>query len=326
MIYTVTFNPSIDYIVSVKDFACGIVNRTTEELMLPGGKGINVSQVLNNLDVENVSLGFVAGFTGKQLTKMLSDRGIHTDFIEVENGMTRINVKLHSIKDKAISHSGENEYKFDETMPEDFEEEETEINGQGPVVSQEELEYLINKLNQLTEEDILVVSGSICKGISQNIYADIVKLCDEKNIKVVVDASGALLWNALEYGPFLIKPNHHELGDIFGRDMNTQDEIIFYARELQNHGAKNVLVSMGKKGAILVAEDGEVYEAKAPQGKVINAVGAGDSMVAGFLTGYLDTENYEVALKMGICTGSASAFSEGLATRMEVERLFFAGE
>lgn len=313
MIYTVTFNPSIDYIMSVNDFKQGTVNRTTSEFMLPGGKGINVSQVLTNLGVDNTAFGFVAGFTGEQLIKMLDDKGIHADFIPVKSGCTRINVKLHA----SILIEPESD---------GYLHEETEINGLGPVVSEEELEHLINKINQLTEEDILVVSGSICIGVSQNIYAEVVKLCNEKDIKVVVDASGPLLWNALEYGPFLIKPNHHELGDIFDRQINTRDEIIFYARELQNRGAKNVLVSMGERGAILVAEDGEVYEAKAPQGKVINAVGAGDSMVAGFLTGYLDTEDYEVALKMGICTGSASAFSDELATKEEVEHLFILNE
>ena len=311
MIYTVTFNPSLDYIVSVDEFTCGKVNRTTEELMFPGGKGINVSQVLTNLGVENTALGYIAGFTGKHLEEVLREQGILSDFIQVKNGMTRINVKLRSKTHKNI----------DLQEQEICQLEETEINGQGPLVSEEELKCLMNKIEQLTSEDILVVSGSVCKGVSQNIYADIVKLCNDKTVKVVVDASGALLRNALEFGPFLIKPNHHELGDVFGRDINSRDEIIFYARELQNRGAKNVLVSMGGKGAILVAEDGEVYESKAPKGTVTNSVGAGDSMVAGFLTGYLDTNDYEAALQMGICTGSASAFSEGLATRKMVGKL-----
>lgn len=298
MIYTVTFNPSLDYIVSIDDFACGRVNRTTDELILPGGKGINVSQVLTNLGVENIALGFVAGFTGRQLEEMLRTKGIRTDFIQVQDGMTRINVKLHS-------HTVQ----------------ETEINSQGPSVSNLEVESLMTRVRHLREDDILVVSGSVCKGVSQNIYADIVKVCRDKEVKVVVDASGALLLNALEYGPFLIKPNHHELGEIFGKDINASEDIVFYAKELQNYGAKNVLVSMAEKGAILVAEDGEVYEAKAPAGVVVNSVGAGDSMVAGFLTGYLDTEDYLTALQMGICTGSASAFSEGLATRKMVGQL-----
>ncbi len=301
MIYTVTFNPSLDYIVSVDDFVCGKVNRTTKEYILPGGKGINVSQVLTNLGVDNTALGFAAGFTGKILEELLREQKIISDFIQVQNGMTRINVKL-------CTKAGENK-------------EETEINGQGPMVSGEELECLMHKLEQLTCEDILVVSGSICKGVSEYIYADIIKLCNENNVKVVVDASGMLLRNAVEYGPFLIKPNHHELGHIFGKKLSDYDEVVFYAKELQNRGAQNVLVSMGAKGAVLVAEDGEVYVSKAPTGTVINSVGAGDSMVAGFLTGYLDTNDYETALQMGICTGSASAFSDGLATRSMVRKL-----
>ena len=313
MIYTVTFNPSIDYIVSVEKFTLEKVNRTINELMLPGGKGINVSQVLTNLGVENTALGFVAGFTGQQLTKMLNEKGIHSDFVQVEDGMTRINVKIQT----GMLVNSELESESDALL-----REETEINGQGPEVAEMELKTLMNKINLLTEEDILVISGSVCKGVSQNIYADIVKMCNDKDVKVVVDASGPLLWNVLEYSPFLIKPNHHELGDIFNREILSRDEVIFYAKELQNRGAQNVLVSMGSKGAILVADDGEVYESEAPKGTVINSVGAGDSMVAGFLTGYLDTEDYEAALQMGICTGSASAFSERLATREEVLKLY----
>ncbi len=301
MIYTVTFNPSLDYLVSVNDFTYGKVNRTTDERLVPGGKGINVSCVLSNLGVDTTALGFVADFTGEQLITMLTEKGVSTDFIRVHDGMTRINMKIH--------------------VPGNVDSEETEINGQGPVVSEEEIGILFDKLKQLKEDDILVISGSVCKGVSQNIYADIIKICNEKDIKVVLDASGELLLNALEYGPFLIKPNYHELSDIFDVNLSTNDDIIFYGKELQNRGAKNVLISLGAKGAILIVEDGEVYEAKAPQGKVVNAVGAGDSMVAGFLTGYLDTEDYEAALQMGICTGSASAFSEDLATRKEVGRL-----
>ena len=263
--------------------------------------------------MENTALGFVAGFTGQQLTKMLNEKGIHSDFVQVEDGMTRINVKIQT----GMLVNSELESESDALL-----REETEINGQGPEVAEMELKTLMNKINLLTEEDILVISGSVCKGVSQNIYADIVKMCNDKDVKVVVDASGPLLWNVLEYSPFLIKPNHHELGDIFNREILSRDEVIFYAKELQNRGAQNVLVSMGSKGAILVADDGEVYESEAPKGTVINSVGAGDSMVAGFLTGYLDTEDYEAALQMGICTGSASAFSERLATREEVLKLY----
>lgn len=296
MIYTITFNPSLDYVISVEEFFSGKMNRTTSENIYPGGKGINVSMVLSELGVENTALGFIAGFTGEELKKSLQDKGIITDFIQIQNGSTRINVKLRS-------------------------DEETEINGQGPFVSETDLEKLFDKISALSEEDILIVSGSVSKGVPQNVYADIVKLCNEKNIRVVIDASSALLWNALEYKPFLIKPNHHELGDIFNRDIQSHDEIVFYAKELQNRGAKNVLVSIGGAGAVLVAEDGQVYEMKAPQGQVLNSVGAGDSMVAGFVAEYLSSNEYEKALKLGIAAGSATAFSEGLATKVDIEAL-----
>lgn len=296
MVYTVTFNPSLDYVVSVDEFQAGKLNRVTEEYIFPGGKGINVSVVLSNLGVENTALGFVAGFIGEELKSKLKKDGVVTDFITVKDGNTRINVKVRG-------------------------EQETEINGQGPLVSENELAQLIDKINSLTDEDILVVSGSVAKGVTQNIYADIVKLCSEKNIRVVVDAASALLWNALEYGPFLIKPNKAELEDIFYRDIYSKDEVIFYAKELQNRGAKNVLVSMGADGAVLVAEDGAVYEMEAPKGEVKNSVGAGDSMVAGFLAEYLQSGDYETALKLGICAGSVTAFSEGLATKEEVDKL-----
>lgn len=310
MIYTITFNPSLDYVVSVNEFKTEQVNRTTNELIFPGGKGINVSTVLSELSVENTALGFIAGFTGVELQKQLQDRGIVTDFISVENGTTRINVKLRSIMENIIEKGEVQRI-----------EEETEINGQGPEVSESELEQLLDKIKTLNESDILVISGSVSRGVTQNIYADIVKLCNERNIKVVVDASSALLWNTLEYAPFLIKPNHHELGDIFNREIQSYDEVVFYAKELQNRGAENVLVSLGEKGAILIAEDGKVYEMSAPKGEVLNSVGAGDSMVAGFLAGYLESNDFEKALKLGICAGSATAFSYGLATKKEIDKM-----
>ena len=238
-----------------------------------------------------MSLGFIAGFTGKQLVHMLQNRGIKTDFTEVTEGMTRINVKF----------------------------DETEINGQGPSVSAKELEMLMNIIRALKSEDIVVLSGSVPKSISTSVYADILKITSKKGVKTILDASGALLWNALEYKPFLIKPNHHELGEIFNREIEEREEVIFYAKELQNRGAQNVLVSMGANGALLIAEDGKVYEEDAPQGIVQNAVGAGDSMVAGFIAGYIDgNEDYKKALRMGVAAGSASAFSLELATREEV--------
>jgi len=308
MIYTVTFNPSLDYVISVNEFETGKINRTAKENVFPGGKGINVSTVLNELGVETVALGFIAGFTGQEVQRSLHKQGINTDFIEVQDGLTRINMKLRS--DILI-----------ETETNEVWHQETEINGRGPVISEKELMHLMKKIATLTDEDILVVSGSICQGVPQSIYADIVRLCDENQVRVVVDATSALLWNTLEYKPFLIKPNHHELGDIFNREIMTREETVFYGKELQNRGAKNVLVSLGKDGAVLVAEDGQVYECEAPQGDVINSVGAGDSMVAGFLAGYLKSNDYKEALELGICAGSATAFSEGLARKDDIEAL-----
>lgn len=304
MIYTVTFNPSLDYVVSVENFIAGKMNRTTTESMFAGGKGINVSTVLKELEMESVALGFVAGFTGNELEKRLQEQGIVTDFIKVENGFTRINVKLRS---DILTET-------DEVV-----RQETEINGQGPIVSEEELTQLIKKIEGLTPSDVLVISGSTCQGVPQSIYADMVKLCNEKQVKVIVDASSVLLWNVLEHGPFLIKPNKNELEDLFYRDIETKEEIIFYAKELQNRGAKNVLVSLGAKGGILVADDGSVYEKEAPKGVVINSVGAGDSMVAGFLAEYLKSGDYKKALSFGVHVGSATAFSEGLAQKEDID-------
>ncbi len=311
MIYTITFNPSLDYVVSVNDFKTEQVNRTASEFIFPGGKGINVSMVLSELGVENTALGFVAGFTGAELEKQLKEKGAITDFVTLKDGNTRINVKLRSTNSKC-------EECDEESASSDV---ETEINGQGPIVSEEELQILMDKLSQMNETDILVISGSVSKGISQSVYADIVKLCNEKEIKVVVDAASALLWNTLEYAPFLIKPNKDELEDIFYRDIFSKDEVVFYAKELQNRGAKNVLVSLGEHGAVLVAEDGKVYEMDAPKAEVLNSVGAGDSMVAGFLAGYLETNDFEKALKLGVCAGSATAFSYGLAVKSEIDAL-----
>lgn len=313
MIYTITFNPSLDYVISVDEFQTGKVNRTKSEYIFPGGKGINVSMVLSELGVENTALGFVAGFTGSELVKQLNDKGAITDFVSVKDGNTRINIKLRS----TIS-------KQDESMEEDDNictDVETEINASGPVVSDDELQTLLDKVSDMTSDDIVVLSGSVSKGISPNVYADIVKLCNEKEIKVVVDAASTLLWNALEYEPFLIKPNKSELEDIFYRDIFRREEVVFYAKELQNRGAKNVLVSLGHQGAVLVAEDGQVYEMDAPEGEVLNSVGAGDSMVAGFLAGYIQSKDFDEALKLGICAGSATAFSYGLATKTEIDKL-----
>lgn len=296
MIYTVTFNPSLDYIVNVPGFTCGRVNRTREEKIFPGGKGINVSMVLKNLGYENTALGFYAGFTGNELQRLVEEKGICADFIPVAEGMSRINVKIRG-------------------------DEESEINGQGPAILDDDIEKLYEKLERLRDGDILVMAGSIPDVMPQTIYMDIMKYLADRNLKIVVDATKDLLVNVLQYHPFLIKPNNHELGEIFGVTFKERSEVIPYAKKLQKMGAKNVLISMAGDGAVLVAEDGNVYESEAPKGKVVNSVGAGDSMVAGFLAGYLQSGSYQDAFHMGICTGSASAFSEELATKAEVEQL-----
>lgn len=296
MIYTVTFNPSLDYIVTVDRFTCGIVNRTADETVFPGGKGINVSIVLKNLGYENTALGFLAGFTGDELKNLLEEKGIHADFIPVEEGMTRINVKLRSA-------------------------EETEINGRGPAMKESDIKKLYEKLDGLRDGDILVLAGSIPDVMPETMYMDIMKYLKDKELKIVVDATKDLLVNVLEYHPFLIKPNNHELGEIFHVEIKEKADVIRYAKKLQEMGAKNVLVSMAGDGAVLVAENGTVFWSEAPKGKLVNSVGAGDSMVAGFIAGYLEKEDYADAFKMGVCTGSASAFSEELATKQQVMEL-----
>lgn len=292
MIYTVTFNPCLDYIVGVEDFQLGMTNRTCSEQMFAGGKGINVSIVLKNLGIESTALGFIAGFTGEEIRRKVEKMGITSEFIQLENGFSRINIKLKSI-------------------------DGTEINGTGPSIGNEELERLLKKLDTLKKGDVLILAGSIPASLPDSIYSDIMERLEEKEVMIVVDATKDLLVNVLKYHPFLIKPNNHELGDIFGVEIRERDQVAPYAKKLQEMGARNVLVSMAGKGAVLLAEDGSVYESPAPKGKLINAVGAGDSMVAGFMAGYLETKNYEQAFRMGIAAGSASAFSEFLATREE---------
>lgn len=306
MIYTVTFNPSLDYIVTVEDFACGAVNRTTDEKIFPGGKGINVSMVLKNLGFENTALGFLAGFTGQRVQQLLEEKGVATDFIWISEGMSRINVKLRSVPAGA-DLTGKLSAR-----------EETEINGQGPAIADVHIKKLYEKLDELKADDILILAGSIPSVMPATMYMDIMQHLQGRGIKIVVDATKDLLKNVLLYHPFLIKPNNHELGELFGVELVTKDEVVCYAKKLQEQGAKNVLVSMAGEGAVLVAEDGSVYQANAPKGVVKNSVGAGDSMVAGFIAGYLESGNYEEAFKMGVCTGSASAFSEELAMKEEV--------
>ena len=296
VIYTVTFNPSLDYIVSVKDFRPGMTNRTSSELMLAGGKGINVSIVHGNLGIKSTALGFIAGFTGDEIVRRLHKSGINSEFIKINDGISRINIKLKSI-------------------------DGTEINGQGPHIDSSHIEQLMNRLRRLESGDVLVLAGSIPAGISDNIYKDIMDMLKDKGVQIVVDATSRLLTNVLEYNPFFIKPNQHELGDIFNVTLNTQEEVIPYALKLKKMGAVNVCVSMGGNGAILVADDGNVYKAKAPDGILKNSVGAGDSLVAGFLSGWIEKKDYEYAFRKGVATGSASAFSERLATNGEVNGL-----
>ena len=297
MICTVTFNPSLDYIVSVEDFKLGLTNRTDSEKILPGGKGINVSIVLKNLGIESTALGFMAGFTGTEIERMLRTMGVTSDFIRIEEGMSRINVKLKSI-------------------------DGTEINGSGPEISRDKVEKLIEKLTTLKAGDVLVLAGSIPSTMPDDIYKVIMEKLAEKGVMIVVDATKDLLVNVLGYHPFLIKPNNHELGEIFQASLNTRESVVPYARKLQEMGAVNVLVSMAGEGAVLVAENGKVYEAEAPQGTLVNGVGAGDSMVAGFLAGWLTKQDYEYAFHMGIAAGSASAFSENLATKEEIQHVY----
>lgn len=296
MIYTVTFNPSLDYIVSVRNFEEGSVNRVSDEMILPGGKGINVSIVLNNLGMESHLLGFIAGFTGKEIERMVSDDGCISEFIKVDNGFSRINVKMRS-------------------------EKESEINGIGPAISNSEMTQLLDKLDKLKEGDVLVLAGSIPASIPDTIYYDIMKMLSDRKIMIVVDATKDLLLNVLPLHPFLIKPNKQELAEMMNLENLSKEDIVKNAFELQKRGAGNVLVSMAGEGAILVTEDGKVYSSEAHKGKVVNSVGAGDSMVAGFIYGYLKNKDYKEAFETGLCAGSASAFSENLATKEQVEEL-----
>lgn len=297
VIYTVTFNPSLDYIVAVEDFKLRATNRTSYEQMLAGGKGINVSYVLKNLGVDSTALGFLAGFVGEEIKQRIEKEGIHADFLMLEDGVSRINVKLRNI-------------------------DGTEINGMGPAIPSQQVEALMQRMNTLQKGDMLVLAGSIPKSMPDTIYMDIMATLQNKGIDIVVDATKDLLMNVLPYHPFLVKPNNHELGEIFGVELHRREEVVPYAKKIQEKGARNVLVSMAGEGAVLLAEDGTVYMSQAPKGTVVNAVGAGDSMVAGFIAGYKQTKDYEYAFHMGLSAGSASAFSENLATKEEIEALF----
>ncbi|MBQ2479287.1 MAG: 1-phosphofructokinase [Erysipelotrichales bacterium] len=298
MIYTITFNPSLDYTISVRGFETGRINRTVHESIFAGGKGINVSMVLRNLGTDSTALGFIAGFTGKEIERRLKEQGIQTDLIEAEEGYSRINVKMKDGKT------------------------ETEINGAGPVIKEAQIHALYEKLDRLTNEDLLVISGSVPSCLPDDMYERILERLAGRDIPVVVDAAGGLLKKVLPYHPFLVKPNNHELGDIYGVNLKTRKEVIPYAEKMRAQGAQNVLVSMAGEGAVLAAEDGKIYECAAPKGIVRNSIGAGDSMVAGFIEAYLRTgKDYEESLIWGSCTGSASAFSLGLTTKEQAEEL-----
>ena len=297
MIYTITFNPSLDYIASCEDFRLGETNRVTKEIIFPGGKGINVSIVLSNFGMETTALGFLAGFTGDEIRRLIVEKGIRNEMIPIANGFSRINVKLKS-------------------------RVESELNGMGPLIDDEAIARLYEKLDELTDEDILCLAGSIPSSMPPTMYSDIMKHLKGRGIRIVVDATRDLLLNVLEYRPFLIKPNNHEIGELFGVKLNTREEVIPYAKKLQEKGAVNVLVSMAGEGAVLVDENGAIYQSEAPKGKLVNSVGAGDSMVAGFIYGYLKYGNYGEAFRYGLATGSASAFKEELATIADVEALY----
>ena len=331
MIYTVTFNPSLDYIVTVPEFELGKTNRTDSELLLPGGKGINVSIVLSGLGVQNTAFYFSAGFVGDEITRLVEESGISAETIPIEEGCSRINVKLGSV-------------------------EGTEINGAGPVIAERHVSRLMKKLDRLMEGDTLVLAGSIPASMPKTIYSDILEHLAGRGIRFVVDATGELLLNVLHFRPFLVKPNNHELGELFGVTLTTRESVVPYAKRLQELGAENVLVSMAGEGAVLVAADGTVSEHDAPKGTLVNAVGAGDSMVAGFLAGWQEAEAREMAagnevgdgaetaaksrpgansgaqsgalsvseyaFRMGLAAGSASAFSKYLATGEAVRKVF----
>ena len=296
MIYTVTFNPSIDYIVSMEEFSLGKTNRTTDEKMFPGGKGINVSTVLTNLGIANIALGFIAGFTGDEIKRLTMKRGILCDFLKLPEGNNRINVKLK-----------------------DF--DGTEINGSGPKIPKENLQELFAQLHRLKNGDSLVLAGSIPSSLPPQIYQLIMEDLKDKKINVIVDTTKESLIPALSYRPFLIKPNRHELEDAFDIVIKDKEEAIRYARHLQRLGARNVLVSLSGDGAILVSEEGESFEANVPPGILANAVGAGDSMIAGFLAGFENTQDYKQAFQWAVAAGSASAYSEEMATKEEIMSL-----
>lgn len=295
MVYTVTFNPAIDYVIHIGKIIQGATNRSDEEEMYFGGKGINVSIVLKELGIQSKALGFVAGFTGEAIEKGLADMGINTDFVRLKKGNSRINVKIKS-------------------------EEETEINAQGPDIDENAVEELFHKLESLKDGDSLILAGSIPSSLPADIYEHIIEKIQGKNVRVAVDAEKNLLMNVLKYSPFLVKPNKHELSEMFEVEIETDEDVEKYARKLQKMGAVNVLISMAGEGAMLIDEYGKKHRCGVCRGIVRNSVGAGDSMVAGFMAGTINGD-YEYALKLGTAAGGATAFSDGLATHDKIMEL-----
>lgn len=296
MIYTVTLNPSIDYIVRLDSLKKGVTNRTTSEEFYIGGKGINVSCVLAELEIDSTAIGFIAGFTGEAIEKGIRNDKIKTDFIALENGISRINIKIKT-------------------------EEETEINCKGPDVSEKDMEMLMQKIDGISDGDTLVLSGSVPAALSDDVYEKILMRLSNKKVRIVVDAAKKLLLNSLSYRPFLIKPNQQELSEIFDTEIKNESDVEKYAKQLQLMGAQNVLVSLGKDGAILIDENGEKHKSSTLSGSVINTVGSGDSMVAGFIAGYETEHSYSYAMKLGTVCGNATAFLSGLATWEKIEEL-----
>ncbi len=297
MIYTVTFNPTLDYTVKVDNFALGKVNRTSTESYFSGGKGINVSVVLKNLEIENVALGFSAGFVGDEILKRTENLGIKTDFIKLEEGISRINLKLKS-------------------------DVETEINAKGPDITKSDMEKLFNKIDNLKDGDYLVLAGSIPDSLEPNTYENIMKRLSDRKINIAVDATKDLLLNVMKYHPFVVKPNNHELGEMFNTEIKSEKEAFYYAKELQKMGGRNIIVSMASKGAVFVGENGNESKCPAIGGKAKNSVGAGDSMVAGFIAGYIKYNDFDKAFKLGVASGSATALSETLGTKEEIMNLY----
>lgn len=298
MVYTVTFNPALDYVMNLKKLSADDVNRTESEELYYGGKGINVSAILSQLEIPSIALGFTAGFTGEKLKEMLDGDGIKNDFVVLKYGFTRINVKLKYGK-------------------------ELDINANGPEITEEKIDELFSRFKQLKEGDWLVLAGSVPGFLPDDLYSTILRELYGKGIRVVVDTTGSQLLNVLPYKPFLIKPNHHELAEIFGQEMDSAEKITVYAKKLKEMGAVNVLVSRGGDGAVLVDEEGIVHPAKAVKGKLVNSVGCGDSMVAGFIAGYIKSGNYKDALKLSVASSAATAFSKKLAQAEEINKIYY---